>query len=74
MKSAPLSQLLRLRRLCGVSRKITGKVASFSINVHGYPVSVVQASYHRVQQIDRQSALQMIQIEMIQRLVVLQFL
>ena len=25
---------------------------------HGYPVSFVQAGYHRAQQIDRQSALQ----------------
>ena len=34
----------------------------------GYPVSVVQAGYHRFQQIDRQSALQKAEKESIDRI------
>ena len=39
-------------------RKIKSEARCQFFDKRGYPVSVVQASYHRVQQTDRQSALQ----------------
>ena len=57
--SIPLSQFLRLRRLCSDSDffEKTEAVCQF-FDKRGYSVSVVQAGHHRAQQIDRQSALQ----------------
>ena len=58
--SIPFSQFLRLRRLCSDDSDFSEKseaMCQFS-NKRGYPVSVVQAGYHRAQQIYRQSALQ----------------
>ena len=53
-------QFLRLRRLCSDDSDFSEKSETMCqfFDKRGYPVSVVQAGYHRAQQIDRQSALQ----------------
>ena len=58
--SIPLSQFLRLRRLCSDDSDFAYKseeMCHFFKN-HGHPDSVVNTAQHRAQQIDRQSALQ----------------
>ena len=58
--SIPFSQFLRLRRLCSDDSGFSEKSEAMSqfFDKRGYPVSVVQAGYHRAQQTDRQAALQ----------------
>ena len=58
--SIPFSQFLRLRRLCSDDSDFSEKSEAMCqfFDKRGYPVSVVQAGYHRAQQIDRQAALQ----------------
>ena len=58
--SIPFSQFLRLHCLCTDDSnfsEISEAMCQF-FGKRGYPVSVVQAGYHRAQQIDRQAALQ----------------
>ena len=58
--SIPFSQFLRLRRLCSDDSDFSNKseeMCHFFKN-RGYPDSVVNTAQQRVQQIDRQSALQ----------------
>ena len=55
--SIPYSQFLRLRRLCSEDSDFSLKseeICEF-FNKRGYPASIVEASHHRAQQIDRQS-------------------
>ena len=56
--SIPFSQFLRLRRLCSDDSDFSEKSEAMCqfFDKRGYPVSVVQAGYHRAQQIDRQQA------------------
>ena len=62
--SIPYSQFLRLRRLCDRSDfSLKSEEMCVFFDKRGYPASVVQASHHRVRQIDRQSALQTAQKE-----------
>ena len=58
--SIPYSQFLRLRRLCSDDSYFSSKSEEMCqfFEKRGYPVSVVKADHHRVQQFDRQSALQ----------------
>ena len=58
--SIPFSQFLRFRRLCSDDSDFSEKSETMCqfFDKRGYPVSVVQAGYHRAQQIDRQAALQ----------------
>ena len=63
--SIPYSQFLRLRRLCSEDSDFSLKSEEMCefFDKRGYPASVVEASHHRAQQIDRQSALQTSQKE-----------
>ena len=63
--SIPYSQFLRLRRLCSDDSDFSLKSEEMCefFGKRGYPASVVEASHHRAQQIDRQSALQTSQKE-----------
>ena len=63
--SIPYSQFLRLRRICSKDSDFSLKSEEMCefFDKRGYPASVVEAGYHRVQQIDRQSALQTSQKE-----------
>ena len=56
--SIPYYQILRLHCLCSDDSEICD-----FFNKRGCPASVVQVGHHRVQQTDRQSALQMLQKE-----------
>ena len=63
--SIPFYQFPRLRRLCSEDSDFSLKseeICDF-FDKRGYPTSLVQAGYHRAQQIDRQSALQTSQKE-----------
>ena len=64
-ESTPLWQFLRLRRLWRDDSDFFDKSEATRqfFDKSGHPVSVVQGSYHRVQQIDRQSALQTAQMK-----------
>ena len=64
-ESTPLWQFLRLRRLWRDDSDFFDKSEATRqfFDKSGHPVSVVQASYHRVQQTDQQSALQTAQKE-----------
>ena len=57
--SIPISQFLRLRRLCSDDSDFSEKSEAMCqfFDKRGYPVSVVQAGHHRAQQTDRQLAL-----------------
>ena len=63
--SIPFSKFLRLRRLFSDDTDFSEKSEAMCqfFDKCGYPVSVVQAGYHRAQQIDRQSALQIAEKE-----------
>ena len=54
----PYSQFLSLRRLCGEDSEFSLKSESNFFDERGYPVSLVQESHHRTQQIDWHPALQ----------------
>ena len=58
--SIPLSQFLRLRRLCSDDSDFSEKPEAMCqfFDKRSYSVYVVQVGHHRAQQIDRQSALQ----------------
>ena len=60
MNSIPYSRFLRFRRLCSDDSDFSLKSEEMCdfFDKRGYPASVVQAGYHRAQQIDRQSVLQ----------------
>ena len=63
--SIPYSQFLRLHCLCSEDSDFSSKSEEMCefFDKRGYPASVVEAGYHRAQQIDRQSVLKTSQRE-----------